>query len=181
MAALPPGSLPSINRTVPPQPPAPPPPPPPNQAPRPDAVVTLRRFLEPEIRQGLVTIDGDAQRLLVRIRNSGMFRSGAATVEPAFQDILRRIGEGLRDEPGQVQVQGHSDNQPIRTLRFPSNFVLSLARAQEAMALIVAANGSPARFTAEGRADAEPLASNATAYGREENRRIEVILLRGAR
>ncbi|NDG47765.1 MAG: type VI secretion system protein TssL [Rhodospirillales bacterium] len=181
MAALPPGSLPSINRTVPPQPPAPPPPPPPNQAPRPDAVVTLRRFLEPEIRQGLVTIDGDAQRLLVRIRNSGMFRSGAAAVEPAFQDILRRIGEGLRDEPGQVQVQGHSDNQPIRTLRFPSNFALSLARAQEAMALIVAANGSPARFTAEGRADAEPLASNATANGREENRRIEVILLRGAR
>jgi acyl-CoA synthetase (AMP-forming)/AMP-acid ligase II len=57
----------------------------------------------------------------------------------------------------------------------------SAARAQEAMALIVAANGSPARFTAEGRADAEPLASNATANGREENRRIEVILLRGAR
>jgi len=181
MASLPPGGLPSIDRTVPPQPPAPPPPPPPTAAPRPDAVVTLRRFLEPEIRQGLVTVDGDAQRLLVRIRNRGMFPSGSSAVDPRFQDILRRIGEGLKEEPGQVQVEGHSDNQPIRTVRFPSNFALSLGRAQEAMAVIVAANGSPGRFMAQGRADAEPLASNATAEGREENRRIEIVLLRGAR
>ena len=52
-------------------------------------------------------------------------------------------------------------------------------RAEAAMAVIVAANGEPARFTAEGRADAEPLATNATPEGREENRRIEVVLLRG--
>ncbi len=181
MAALPPGALPAIDRTAPPVPPAPPPPPPPTAAPRPDAVATLRRFLAPEIAQGLVTVEGDAQRLLVRLRNRGMFPSGSATMDPRFQDILRRIGEGLKEEPGQVQVQGHSDNQPIRTVRFPSNFALSQARAQEAMAVIVAANGSPQRFTAEGRADAEPLATNATAEGREENRRIEVILLRGAR
>ena len=181
MAALPPGALPAIDRTAPPVPPAPPPPPPPTAAPRPDAVATLRRFLAPEIAQGLVTVEGDAQRLLVRLRNRGMFPSGSATMDPRFQDILRRIGEGLKEEPGQVQVQGHSDNQPIRTVRFPSNFALSQARAQEAMAVIVAANGSPQRFTAEGRADAEPLATNATPEGREENRRIEVVLLRGAR
>jgi type VI secretion system protein ImpK len=143
--------------------------------------MTLRRFLAPEIQQGLVTVEGDAQRILVRIRNRGMFPSGSATLDPRFGDLLSRVGQGLREEPGQVQVQGHSDNQPIRTVRFPSNFALSLARAQAAMAGIVAANGSPARFTAEGRADAEPLATNATPEGREENRRIEVVLLRGAR
>ena len=66
-------------------------------------------------------------------------------------------------------------------MRFPSNFALSQARAAAAAAVIVAANGTPGRFIAEGRADAEPLASNATPEGREENRRIEVVLLRGAR
>ena len=181
MAALPPAAPPGIDRTAPPVPPAPPPPPPPTAAPRPDALMTLRRFLAPEIAQGLVAVEGDAQRLLVRIKNRGMFPSGSATLDPRFQDLMRRIGEGLREEPGRVQVQGHSDNQPIRTVRFPSNFALSQARAQEAMAVIVAGNGTPARFSAEGRADAEPLAPNTTPEGREENRRIEVILLRGAR
>ena len=181
MAQLPPGAPPTIDRSVPPVPPAPAPPPPANAPARPDALATLRRFLAPEIAQGLVSVEGDAQRLLVRIRNRGMFPSGSATLDPRFGDLLRRIGEGLREEPGRVQVQGHSDNQPIRTVRFPSNFALSLARAEAAMVPIVAANGTPARFTAEGRADAEPLATNATAEGREENRRIEVVLLRGAR
>ena len=181
MAQLPPGAPPSIDRSTPPVPPAPAPPPPPNAPARPDALGTLRRFLAPEIAQNLVSVEGDAQRLLVRIRNRGMFPSGSATLDPRFNDLLRRIGEGLREEPGRVQVQGHSDNQPIRTVRFPSNFVLSQARAEAAMVMIVAANGTPNRFTAEGRADAEPLASNATPEGREENRRIEVVLLRGAR
>ncbi len=141
----------------------------------------LRQFLAPEIAQGLVTVDGNAQRVMVRIKNRGMFPSGSATVDARFQDILRRIGDALRDEPGAVQVLGHSDNQPIRTVRFPSNHALSEARAQAAMEVIVAANGTPARFRAQGRADAEPLAPNTTPEGREENRRIEVVLLREGR
>lgn len=181
MAALPPGAPPSIDRTAPPQPPAPPPPPPPTATPRPDALPTLRQFLAPEIAQGLVTVEGDAQRVLVRIRGRGMFPSASATVAPGFHDLLRRIGDALKTEPGRVLVQGHSDNQPIRTVRFPSNFALSQARAQEAGNIIIAANGEAARFTIEGKADAEPIASNATPEGREANRRIEVILLRGGR
>ncbi|MDB5376349.1 MAG: hypothetical protein JWR00_795, partial [Rubritepida sp.] len=160
---------------------------PPTATPRPDSLSGLRQFLAPEIAQGLVTVEGDAQRILVRIRSravSGgtpMFPSGSATLDPRFRDLMRRIGEGLKIEPGRVLVQGHSDNQPIRTVRFPSNFALSLARAQEAANLIIAANGEPPRFTVEGKADAEPIGPNTTPEGREENRRIEVILLRGGR
>lgn len=181
MAALPPGALPQIDRTAPPVPPAPPPPPPPTAAPRPNVVPKLRQFLAPEIAQGLVTVEEDAQRVLVRLRNRGMFPSGSATLDARFDNILRRIGEALKDEPGQVRVLGHSDNQPIRTVRFPSNHALSEARARAAMEVLVAANGVPARFSAEGRGDAEPLTSNATPDGREENRRIEVVLLREGR
>ncbi len=181
MAALPPGALPGIDRTAPPVPPAPPPPPPPTAAPRPDVVPTLRRFLAPEIAERLVTVEADAQRVMVRLRNTGMFPSASATVEPRYQDILRRIGEALREEPGRVLVLGHSDNVPIRTVRFPNNQALSEARARDAMRILVAANGDAARFTAEGRAEAEPLASNATPDGREQNRRVEVVLQREAR
>jgi type VI secretion system protein ImpK len=182
MAALPPGAFPEIVRPAPPRPPAPPPPPPANvPPPPPDFLATLQQFLKPEIDQGLLTVFGDGRSITVRLKGTGMFASGSATLEPRFIPILQRVGQGLRTEPGRVQVIGHSDNQPIRTVRFPSNFQLSAARAEAAAAVISAATGDASRFTTEGRADAEPIADNRTAEGREANRRIEVILLRGTR
>lgn len=185
LAGLPPGSVPTIQRVAPPQPPAPPPPPPPAARPtRPDLATRLRQFLAPEIQQGLVAVLTDPNRTIVRISNRGMFASGSATVDPRFNDLLNRIGQALREEPGSVLVVGHSDNQPIRTARFPNNYALSAARAQAAGAIIAAAEGAtPGRFTTEGRGEAEPIATNATAEGREENRRIEVVIttLGGAR
>jgi type VI secretion system protein ImpK len=80
-----------------------------------------------------------------------------------------------------VLVIGHSDNQPIRTVRFPSNFALSAARAEAARDAILRGLNDPARITFEGRADTEPVTSNATPEGREANRRIEVLLRREAR
>lgn len=184
LAALPPGMVPEIVRSAPPVPPAPPPPPPPPRAdappPRPDALQVFRQFLEPEIRAGLVEVSGDAQRVLVRIKGTGMFASASATLEPRFHSLMQRIGEALRDQPGRVLVLGHSDNVPIRTARFPSNTVLSMARAESVLDMIARAEGRDrARFAAEGRADQEPIADNRTAEGREANRRIEVVLLRG--
>jgi len=177
MAALPPGAPPTIQRITPPQPPAPPPP-----APAPALLVRLQQFLAPEIRDGLVTVLSDPNRIIVRILNKGMFGSGSATVDPRFVSLLGRVGEALKGEPGAVQVVGHSDNQPIRTARFPNNYFLSAARAKAAGAVIAASEGdTPGRFTADGRGEAEPIADNATDSGREANRRIEVVVTRGAR
>ena len=63
----------------------------------------------------------DPNRVIVRIRNRGMFASGSAALDPRFLPLMNRIGEALREEPGSVQILGHSDNQPIRTPRFPSS------------------------------------------------------------
>jgi type VI secretion system protein ImpK len=176
LAGLPPSAPPTIQRVAPPQPVTPPPAPPVLPA-RPDLAMRLRQFLAPEIQQGLVAVLSDPNRTLVRISNRGMFPSGSASVDPRFNGLLARIGEALREEPGSVLVVGHSDNQPIRTARFPSNFHLSAARAQAAGSLIAAAEGgTPGRFTAEGRGEAEPIAANDTAEGREANRRIEVVI-----
>jgi type VI secretion system protein ImpK len=177
LAGLPPGAPPGIDRTAPPVPPAPPPPPPPTA--RPDLVDRVRTFLAPEIQQNLVVVSGDAQRLVVRIKGRGMFGSGSASVEAGFLPLLNRIAEALAEERGRVVLYGHSDSQPIRTVRFPSNHHLSLARAEAAMRVIAAASADAGRFSAVGRADTEPLGSNATAEGREENRRIELVLSRG--
>lgn len=172
MAQLPPLMPPTIQRAaVPTQPAAAP-------STTPDLVDKFRKFLEPEIKQGLVVVEGDAQRVLIRVLARGMFSSGSADIQPPFDALLQHIGEPLRSEPGRVSVLGHSDNQAIRTVRFPSNFQLSAARAEAARVVLANATAQPERFTSVGRADTEPLTTNDTAEGRERNRRIEIVLSR---
>jgi type VI secretion system protein ImpK len=168
---LPPGHMPAIVRAAPPQP-MPPAPPAPTQE-----LNKLSAFLAPEVKQGLVSVVGTEATPIVRIKAAGMFRSGSATVEPRFLPLLQRIGAALRSEPGSIDVVGYTDNQPIHTVAFPSNFQLSTARAKAAAA-VIGASLDPGRVSAEGRADADPIASNDTAAGREQNRRIEAVVHR---
>jgi type VI secretion system protein ImpK len=151
------------------------PPPPAPQVAQPDPLYV---FLKPEIDQGLVSVLGSRAVPIVRIRNRGLFASGSATVAPGFVRLLERIGEALKAEKGPVTVDGYTDNQPIHTVQFPSNFQLSAKRAEAARAIIVRALGDPVRVGAQGHADADPIASNATPEGREQNRRIDVVLRR---
>jgi type VI secretion system protein ImpK len=173
MMAAPPAQMPVIVRAAPVQPPPPPPPPA-----EPGELDKLRGFLRPEIEQGLVAVIGTDSVPVVRIRNRGLFPSGSAEVQPKFTPLLERIGQALGEERGPVQVIGYTDNQPIRSVQFPSNFQLSASRAKAAAAIIAHGIGSPSRISTEGRADADPIANNATPEGREENRRIEVVLRR---
>ncbi len=170
---LPPGQMPTIVRSAPPKP-LPPAPPPAEPGER----DKLAGFLQPEIQQGLVTIAGTDAVPIVRILNLGMFKSGSAKVEDKYLPILARIGVALRTEPGAVDVVGYTDNQPIHTVQFPSNFQLSQARAAAAAALIGDAIGDPSRLSTQGRADENPIAPNDTPDGRQQNRRIEVVLHR---
>ena len=138
----------------------------------------LRTFLEPEIRQGLVAVLEEADRTTVRIRGDGLFDSGKAEVKPAFYELLQqRIGTELNKVQGRVLVTGHSDNVPIRTLQFPSNWHLSKARADSVVKILAARSATPSRFIGEGRADTEPVAPNDTPQNRALNRRVDIILL----
>jgi len=162
-----------------PRTPAPPP------APAPAAQRTsignrLRGFLEPEIRAGLVQVFEDAQTVTVRLTNRNMFGSGEATLGAGYTPLLGRIGEALQDEPGNVLVNGYTDNQKIRTARFPSNFELSQARADAVAAVLRSKLSDPKRITTKGRGEADPIASNATADGRQQNRRTEIVLVRAS-
>ncbi len=136
----------------------------------------LSGFLQPEIAAGKVSVLGTTHQPVIRINNQGLFGSGSATVESAAAPLLRKIGQALAKETGTIVVTGYTDNQPIHTLQFPSNFVLSQSRARAAAAILDQTIGDESRITAKGMGDADPVASNATAAGRAQNRRIEIVL-----
>ncbi len=143
----------------------------------PAAAATLSTFLAPEIRQGLVSVREAADRSIVTINGDNLFTSGSATLDPAYDALIGRIANALKQVPGRVVVTGHTDDQRLLSARFPSNWHLSQARAESVRAMLASLTGVPARFSAEGRGDAEPLAPNDTPAGRAKNRRVEITLL----
>lgn len=153
------------------------PPPPPQPVQEQPQVEKVVEFLKPEIDEGLVEVFQKGNTLIIRIKGSGMFGSGSDRLQDKYEDPVRRVAVALNDEPGKVIVAGHSDNVPIRTSRFPSNLALSLARAKSVMNQMSESLDDPDRLSAEGRADSDPIADNATAEGRAANRRIEVLLV----
>ncbi len=149
----------------------PPPPPPPPAA----AVPRLSGFLKAEIDAGLVEVRDLTDRSVIVIRGDGIFGPGSAEVTAKVLPLFERIAEELQRQPGQILVTGHTDSQPIRSIRFPSNWHLSQERAQAVKDLLVA-RIKPERIRSEGLADTQPLADNATPAGRAKNRRVEITL-----
>lgn len=148
---------------------APPPPPPPAAQPR------LATLLKPEIAAGLVQVQDLADRSIVTIKGDGFFEPGSTEIASGVRTLLPRIAQALKELPGQILITGHTDSQPIRTLRFPSNWHLSQERA-DAVRNELSRTVKAQRLRAEGRADSEPLADNGSAAGRALNRRVEITL-----
>lgn len=146
--------------------------------PQPAPTRRLAQFLEPEIREGLVLVNDYADRSVIVLRGDGMFDSGQIDVKPRYLSVIQRVADALNAVPGAVQITGHTDNVPIRGIRrFPSNFELSQARAEVVREMIDSRLTDKRRTRAQGRAESEPVASNATPDGKAANRRVEVVLL----
>ncbi|MCA0174803.1 MAG: DotU family type VI secretion system protein [Proteobacteria bacterium] len=139
----------------------------------------LALFLAPDVRAGLVTVSDQIDRSVITIQGDGLFASGSASILPEREALVQRIAEALRQVGGPVLVTGHTDNTPMRSARFPSNWHLSQERAQTVRALMLQAGLPAARVQAEGRADAEPVQRNDTPTGRAQNRRVVITLTGG--
>lgn len=137
----------------------------------------LSALLKTEIKRGLVDVFTKDGSDVVRICVDNLFPSGSASVDKQHLPLLVRIAEVLRNYPGQILVSGHTDNVPIRSLQFQSNWELSQARAKHVARVIADRLGSAARLKAEGRADTEALAPNDSVQNRARNRRVEVSVL----
>ena len=151
-------------------------PPPVPPTPIPAAKPRLAQFLQPDIRSGLVAVRDEIDRSVITLRGDGLFDAGSATLSDNREAIMTRIAQALVRVPGNILVTGHTDNQPIRSMRFPSNWHLSQERADTVADLLQHHGVASARIRSEGRADGEPVVDNATAANRALNRRVEVIL-----
>jgi chemotaxis protein MotB len=138
----------------------------------------LVRALRPEIEQGNITVDLNNERLLINLASSMLFGSGEDQLKPAGTDALKRVGAILKDYPEyKVEVDGHTDNRPIRSSlkkRFPTNKELSEARAANGVTALAEGGVSAGTIVSAGYADTKPVAPNATDEGRQKNRRVEV-------
>lgn len=145
-------------------------------APPPAPTPRLAAFLEPEIKAGLVLVGDFGDRSVITIKGEGFFEPGSTVVSESARTLLVRIGTALNSVPGNILITGHTDNQPIRSARYPSNWHLSQERAQTVMQMLASTGVQGGRMKAEGRADSEAVGDNSTKEGRSKNRRVEITL-----
>lgn len=122
--------------------------------------------------------DADGAVTIV-LRADELFASGSARLHADLQPVVLRVAEALDRVPGVVVVTGHTDDVPIRSARFPSNWELSAERARSVAALMASRIRDAARLRAEGLADSQPIAANDTAAHRAQNRRVTILLRPG--
>lgn len=150
----------------------PPAPPTPIPAPKP----RIAQYLQADIKTDVLSVRDEIDRSVIIMRGDGLFEAGSASLSDNREALMKRVAHALSQVKGQILITGHTDNQPIRSMRFPSNWHLSQERA-DAVRDILASNGVGAdRIRAEGRADGEPVVDNITPANRALNRRVEVIL-----
>lgn len=144
----------------------------------------LQKDLNKYIKKNGLSSQLDTQlnhsQLLITIRDNALFPSGSANIKPDSRKLAAAIGQMLQQYPDyEILVTGHTDNQPISTSEFPSNWELSSKRAINFMKILLEnTKFDPKRFSAIGYGEFRPLASNDTDAGRATNRRVEVSILR---
>ncbi|MDX9741513.1 MAG: flagellar motor protein MotD [Gammaproteobacteria bacterium] len=137
----------------------------------------LRRQLSELMESGLVTVRFNHLWLEVEIKDSVLFRSGSAMLQPDAVPVLKAVADVLRDHPNSVRVEGFTDDRPIDTLLYPSNWELSTARASSVVRLLTRSGVGPERMSAQGFAEFRPVAGNDTPEGRALNRRVLLVVL----
>lgn len=145
-----------------------------------DIAEELKEELAEEIEAGMIEIDSEETRVIVRIQEKGSFGSGSDQPDPGFFDVMDKISVVIASQEGDIVVAGHTDNIPISTMRFRSNWELSSARAVTVVhALLRHPNVDMGRVKIEGFADTRPIVSNDSAENRAKNRRVELVLEQG--
>ncbi|NMG77417.1 flagellar motor protein MotD [Aromatoleum diolicum] len=136
----------------------------------------IRRVLEPLTRGGQVRVSEGARGITVEINASVLFAPGDATLGASAVAALRAVAQVLAAAEFPVTVEGHTDNIPISTARFPSNWELSAVRASSVVRLFIDAGVRGDRLTAAGYGDQRPLTDNLNEEGRARNRRVSILI-----
>ena len=138
----------------------------------------LEQKLSSQVSTHTISIQMGRDGLVISLREAGFFSSGSATPKPESLPVLRQIAASLGHTLYDLRIEGHTDNIPIHTTEFDSNWELSSARATRIARIFIDLNAiSPERISAAGYAEFHPVAGNDTADGRAENRRVDLVVL----
>lgn len=127
---------------------------------------------------GQIVVLPEPDRIVIRLADNLLFPSASAVIRPAARPLLDVVGAVIADLPNQIQIEGHTDNVPVGTDRYPTNWELSSARATAALRYLVEEAGLDGRrMFAAGYGEFQPVASNLTPEGRALNRRADIVVL----
>lgn len=138
----------------------------------------LEAAMGKELANHEMQLEVTPEGFIISLRELGFFNSGQADLLPGAGDKIVRIAKILSRPGLEIRINGHSDNQPIHTAQFASNWELSTARAMSVLRLLVNQGGfDPTRISAAGFGEFRPAGDNATAEGRKMNRRVDLVVL----
>jgi chemotaxis protein MotB len=138
----------------------------------------LQQKLSNQIAQHTVSIQMGHDGLVISLREAGFFNSGSSTPHPETLATMHQVAVTLSKTPYDLRIEGHTDNIPIHTAEFDSNWELSTARATRIARILLDLNAMPPnRLSAAGYAEFHPVASNETSEGRAENRRVDLVVM----
>jgi chemotaxis protein MotB len=139
----------------------------------------IQKILEEGKLDGQVKLEINERGLLIRFLENVLFDSGKADLKPQAMEIIDKVSDILKDTPRRILVEGHTDNVPISTFKFPSNWELSTTRAVNVVKYMIDHNGIAAiRLSASGYADQHPISENSSVEGKKNNRRVDMVILR---
>lgn len=145
-----------------------------------DRMEQLKTALKDELQQGVLELERNGQQIIFRIREQGSFSSASAFLQPRFKPVILKITRLLNDIPGEVNVSGHTDNQPVTQDMFQNNWDLSAQRAVAvATQMTRIENFDVSRMSVNGHASNKPLDESNTQIARQMNRRVEITVIHG--
>lgn len=138
---------------------------------------SVKDALKPLINQGLVNVNHTKLWVEVELNNSLLFDIGSADLEAESQDVISELAKLIAPLPNQIDVEGHTDNVPIKNEIYPTNWELSASRSASLVRALSRRGVNPSRLTAIGYGEFRPKENNKTSKGRQKNRRVSVIIL----
>jgi chemotaxis protein MotB len=138
----------------------------------------IKRLIQKMGLQGKITTDQQMRGLVISVKDTVLFRQGSADMDSRAHDVVTAVGTILKDTPNSIRIEGHTDNVPIHTAKFYSNWELSTARATNVLHYLIESSGiSPERLSAAGYGEFRPAVPNNNDNGKAINRRVDIVVL----
>lgn len=141
-----------------------------------DHLASYQTIIADQGLSSFIDINQESGAIRLEVNESILFSIGSADLKPQGLSLLRELSEMFSKQPGLIHVEGHTDNVPIETEQYPSNWELSSGRATAVARYLIEQSVNPKRLRAIGFADTKPLAGNDTAIGRSKNRRVSLVI-----